>query len=166
MKAADVEILSLTIGSGGRVATLFRGNLDAVQAAVDSGLSAAEQVGQFESARVVSRPDPALMGLFGRPMPPLREAAGPHLAMGMIETRSTVALVKAVDMMLKAADVTLEGRYKVGYFLTASVVRGDVGAVKAALEAGAAEAVKYGELASVHLIAQPYESLEDRLAHT
>ena len=166
VKAADVEILSLTIGSGGRVATLFKGNLDAVQAAVDSGLSAAEQVGQFEAARVVSRPDPALMGLFGRPVPPLREAAGPHLAMGMIETRSTVALVKAVDMMLKAADVTFEGRYKVGYFLTASVVRGDVGAVKAALEAGAAEAVKYGELVSVHLIPQPYESLEDRLAHT
>jgi len=105
------------------------------------------------------------MGLFGRPTPRLRKAAGPHLAMGLIETRSTVALVMAVDRMLKAADVTFEGRYKVGYFLTASVIRGDVGAVKTALEAGAEEVKKYGELVSAHLIPQPYEALEERLAH-
>jgi microcompartment protein CcmL/EutN len=165
VKAADVRVLSLTIGSGGRVVTLFSGDLDGVQAAVSDGRAAAEEAGQLEAVRVLSRPDPATMALFGQAAPPVREPAGPHLAMGLIETRSTVALVKAVDRMLRAADVTFEGRYKVGYFLTAAVLRGDVGAVRAALEAGSAEAAQYGELVSAHLIPQPYAALEERLAH-
>ena len=165
VKAADVEILSLTIGSGGRVAALFSGNLDAVQAAVADGREAADQAGELNASHVITRPDDATLALFGVPAAPVRPAAGSHLAMGLIETRSTVALVKAVDRRLKSADVTFEGNHKVGYFLTASVIRGDVGAVKTALEVGAQEAARYGELVSAHLIPQPYDTLQDRLAH-
>jgi len=86
-------------------------------------------------------------------------------AVGLIETRSTVGLVKAMDKMLKTASVTLEGNYKVGYFLTASVIRGDVSSVRAALEVGAQEAAKYGDVAGVHLIPHPYKTLEARLPH-
>jgi microcompartment protein CcmL/EutN len=85
--------------------------------------------------------------------------------MGLIETRSTVALVKALDEMLKAADIQFEGRYKVGYFLTAGVVRGDVDSVRIALEVGAREAERHGELASAHLIPHPYPEMEARLLH-
>ena len=103
------------------------------------------------------------MACFGGSMS--RNATSRNQAMGLIETRSTVALVKAVDQMLKSADVEFEGRYKAGYFLTASVVRGDVGAVAAALKVGAAEAERYGELVSAHLIPHPFPALEERLIH-
>jgi microcompartment protein CcmL/EutN len=105
------------------------------------------------------------MACFGGSAPATGRTAVPGEAMGLIETRSTVALVKAVDEMLKAAAVRYEGSYKVGYFLTASVVRGDVGAVQAALDVGATTAVKYGELAAVDLIPYPFAALEERLPH-
>ena len=85
--------------------------------------------------------------------------------MGIIETRSTVALVRAVDQMLKAANVEYEGSYKVGYYLTATVVRGDVGAVQVAIDAGRQEAIKHGELVSAYVIPQPYGGIESRLPH-
>ena len=85
--------------------------------------------------------------------------------MGLIETRSTVALVRAVDRMLKAAAVEYEGAYKVGYYLTAAVVRGDVGAVQVAIDAGREEAVEHGELVSAYAIPQLYSGLEGRLPH-
>ena len=90
---------------------------------------------------------------------------GGNRAMGLIETRSTVAIVKAVDQMLKAADVVFDGNFKAGAFLTAGVIRGDVDAVRTALDVGAAEAAKYGELVSVHLIPNPLPDMETRLAH-
>lgn len=163
VKAAEVEIERLCIGSGGRSIALVRGALDTVRAAVEAGAAAATQVGELNAARVISRPDPQVMACFGGRMP--ERTPAPGKAMGLIETRSTVALVKAVDEMLKAAEVVYEGSYKVGYFLTASVVRGDVGAVRAALDVGAQEAARHGELVSVHLIPYPYAELEERLIH-
>jgi len=85
--------------------------------------------------------------------------------MGIVETRSTVALVRAVDQMSKAADVAYEGAFKVGYFLTAAVVRGDIGSVRIAIEAAASEASKHGELVSAHVIPQVYKGIEQRLSH-
>ena len=165
VKAAAVEIARLSIGSGGRIVALVKGALDAVQAAIEAGGEAADQVGELNAARVISRPDPQVMACFGGTVQVERPDPGTHRAMGLIETRSTVALVRAVDQMLKAAEVEYEGSYKVGYFLTASVVRGDVGAVRAALDVGAQEAVKHGELVSVHLIPYPFAELEERLIH-
>ena len=162
VKAGEVEILRLINGSGGRIAALARGSLDDVQAAINAGAEAVRRAGELENARVISRPAPEVMACFGG-VETSGRAAGK--AMGLIETRSTVALVKAVDEMLKAAEVEYEGSYKVGYFLTASVIRGDVGAVRVALDVGAVEAAKHGELFAVHLIPYPFAELEDRLPH-
>lgn len=164
-KAADVEILRLSIGSGGRIAVLVAGGLDDVQAAIAAGGPAVERVGELNSARVVSRPAPEVMACFGGSAVSVERSATRGEAMGLIETRSTVALVKALDEMLKAANISYEGSYKVGYFLNASVVRGDVGAVRVALDVGATTAVQYGELAAVDLIPLPFAAMAERLPH-
>ena len=163
LKAADVQIERLSIGSGGRITALATGHLDDVQAAVRVGAEAATALGELDASTVVSRPDPALVARFATAAEGL--GSGARQAMGLIETRSTVALVRAVDRMLKAAAVEYEGAYKVGYYLTAAVVRGDVGAVQVAIDAGREEAVEHGELVSAYAIPQLYSGLEGRLPH-
>ena len=81
-------------------------------------------------------------------------------ALGMIETRGLVASIEAADAMVKAANVTLTCKEHVGGGLVTVMVRGDVGAVKAAVDAGAAAAERVGELVSVHVIPRPHEELE------
>lgn len=81
-------------------------------------------------------------------------------ALGMIETRGLVAAIEAADAMVKAADVTLVGTEKIGSGLVSIMVRGDVGAVKAATEVGAAAAAKLGELVAVHVIPRPHTDVE------
>lgn len=81
-------------------------------------------------------------------------------ALGMIETRGLVAITEAADAMLKAADVTLVGTEKIGSGLVTVMVRGDVGAVKAAVEAGAAVAGRLGEVVAIHVIPRPHEDIE------
>ncbi len=84
-------------------------------------------------------------------------------ALGMVETKGLVPLVEAADAMVKAANVTLVGWEKVGGGLVTVMVRGDVAAVRAATDAGAAAARRVGELLSVHVIARPHPSLEEIL---
>jgi len=81
-------------------------------------------------------------------------------ALGMIETRSLIALIEASDAMVKAAKVSLVGYEKIGSGLVTALVRGDVAACKAATDAGAAAAQKIGELVAVHVIPRPHSSLE------
>ena len=81
-------------------------------------------------------------------------------ALGMVETRGLVAAIEASDQMVKAADVTLIGTEKIGSGLVSVMVRGDVGAVKASVDAGAAAAERVGELISVHVIPRPHEEVE------
>ena len=81
-------------------------------------------------------------------------------ALGMVETRGLVGAVEAADAMVKAANVTLIGREQVGSGLVTVMVRGDVGAVKAATDAGAAAASRVGELVSVHVIPRPHSEVE------
>jgi ethanolamine utilization protein EutM len=81
-------------------------------------------------------------------------------ALGMIETRGLVPLIEATDAMCKAASVELVGWDRVGSGLVTSFVRGDVAAVKAATDAGAAAAARLGEVVSVHVIPRPHEELE------
>ena len=164
VKAADVQIERLNIGSGGRITALATGHLDDVQAAVAAGVDSIEAADHLDAAAVVSRPDPELVACFAGAIEGARQGA-PRRAMGLLETRSTVALVRAVDQMLKAANVEYEGSYKVGYYLTASIVRGDVGAVRVAIDAGRQEAVKYGELVSACVIPQLYGGVEGCLPH-
>lgn len=80
-------------------------------------------------------------------------------AIGMIETKGYVAALAAADAMVKAANVTIVTREQVGDGLVAIVIRGDVGAVKAATEAGAETANQVGELVSVHVIPRPHPDL-------
>ena len=81
-------------------------------------------------------------------------------ALGMVETKGLVGAIEAADAMTKAANVALIGYEKIGSGLVTVMVRGDVGAVKAATDAGAAAAERVGELISVHVIPRPHEEVE------
>ena len=87
-------------------------------------------------------------------------------ALGMIETKGLIGSIEAADAMVKAANVTLIGKVHVGGGLVTVMVRGDVGAVKAATDAGAAAAQRIGELISVHVIPRPHVEVETMLAAT
>ena len=81
-------------------------------------------------------------------------------ALGMIETRGLVGAIEAADAMVKAAQVELLGKSQIGGGLVTVMVRGDVGAVKAATDAGAAAAEKVGELVGIHVIPRPHADVE------
>ena len=81
-------------------------------------------------------------------------------ALGMVETKGLVGSIEAADAMVKAANVHLIGKVHVGGGLVTVMVRGDVGAVRAAVEAGGAAAKRVGELVSVHVIPRPHEDVE------
>ena len=82
------------------------------------------------------------------------------IALGMVETKGLIGAVEAADAMVKAANVVLIGSEYVGGGYVTVMVRGDVGAVKAATDAGAAAAKRIGELVSVHVIPRPHENVE------
>jgi ethanolamine utilization protein EutM len=84
-------------------------------------------------------------------------------AIGMIETKGLVAAVQASDAMLKAANVTLVKQLNIGAAFVTTIIRGDVGSVRAAVDAGAAAASQAGELVCAHLIPRPEESLLDSI---
>ena len=81
-------------------------------------------------------------------------------SLGMIETRGLTAAIEAADAMVKAAEVTLVGTEKIGSGLVSVMVRGDVGAVKAAVEAGSAAAASLGEVVATHVIPRPHADVE------
>lgn len=85
---------------------------------------------------------------------------GSRDALGMVETRGFIGSVEAADAMVKAANVTLIGSEYIGAGYVTVMVRGDVGAVKAATDAGAAAARRVGELISVHVIPRPHSEVE------
>jgi ethanolamine utilization protein EutM len=84
-------------------------------------------------------------------------------ALGLIETKGLIGSIEAADAMVKAANVILIGKEYIGAGYVTVMVRGDVGAVKAATDAGAAAARRVGELVSVHVIPRPHANLEDAL---
>ena len=88
-----------------------------------------------------------------------------RIALGMIETRGLIGSIEAADAMVKAADVTLIGKVHVGGGLVTVMVRGEVGAVKAAVDAGAAAAQRVGNLISQHVIPRPHGEVEGILPH-
>lgn len=84
-------------------------------------------------------------------------------AIGMIETRGLVAAIEAADAMVKAASVSVVCQYKAGGGLISTIVRGEVGAVKAATDAGSVAANKVGDVVSVHVIPRPHDEIEPLL---
>jgi len=89
-----------------------------------------------------------------------RERLLPGEALGMVETRGLVGMIEAADAMLKTANVVLVGWEKIDAGLVTAIVRGDVGSVKAATDAGAAAARRIGELVAVHVIPNPADDVE------
>lgn len=87
-------------------------------------------------------------------------------ALGMVETKGLVGAIEAADSMCKSANVTLVGYEKIGSGLVTVMVRGDVGAVKASVDAGAAAAEKVGTVVSVHVIPRPHTDVEKILPYT
>jgi ethanolamine utilization protein EutM len=90
----------------------------------------------------------------------LKSVRMPFEALGMIETKGLIGAIEAADAMVKAANVVLVGKEYVGAGYVTVMVRGDVGAVKAATDAGAAAARRVGELVSVHVIPRPHTEVE------
>jgi microcompartment protein CcmL/EutN len=88
-----------------------------------------------------------------------------HEALGLIETRGLIGSIEAADAMVKTANVVLVGKEYIGAGYVTVMVRGDVGAVKAATDAGAAAARRVGELVSVHVIPRPHDEVERILPH-
>lgn len=91
---------------------------------------------------------------------PKGEKSMEQKALGMIETRGLVGAIEAADAMVKAANVEMIGKEMIGSGLVTVMVRGDVGAVKAATEAGAAAAKRVGEVVSIHVIPRPHDEVE------
>lgn len=87
-------------------------------------------------------------------------------ALGMIETKGLVGAIEAADAMVKSANVELVGYEKIGSGLVTVMVRGDVGAVKASVDAGAAAAEKVGTVVSIHVIPRPHSDVEKILPHS
>lgn len=168
LKAADVEFVgSNTIGAG-LTTVIVTGEVGAVKAATEAGQEAASRVGELFCVNVIARPHADL----ARIMPPKGPATGKaglpageqvpvESALGMIETNGLTASIEAADAMLKSADVTLVGQEKIGAGLVTVFVQGDVGAVKAAVEAGQNAASRIGEVVSAHVIPRPHTSVSE-----
>ena len=158
LKAADVEFIgSDTIGAG----------LTTV-AATEAGEEAASRVGELFCVNVIARPHadlarimPAKGPATGKSGLPAGEQVPLDAALGMIETNGLTASIEAADAMLKSADVSLVGQEKIGAGLVTVFVQGDVGAVKAAVEAGQTAASRIGEVVSALVIPRPHASVSE-----
>ncbi|AGM98048.1 bacterial microcompartments family protein [Streptococcus iniae SF1] len=141
---------------------MVRGDVGAVKAATDAGAAAAQRVGELISVHVIPRPHSEVELILPKNKA-IKKERGIHMnseALGMIETKGLIGSIEAADAMVKAANVTLIGKEFVGGGLVTVLVRGDVGAVKAATDAGAAAAQRVGELISVHVIPRPHSEVE------
>ncbi len=167
LKAADVEFVgSVTIGAG-LTTVIVTGEVGAVKASVEAGEEAASKVGELFARNVIARPHDDV----ARVLPPKGPATGKSSApakqvpltkaLGMIETDGFAANIEATDAMLKAAEVSLVGQEQIGAGLVTVFVQGDVGAVKAAVEAGQISASRVGEVISAHVIPRPHANVAD-----
>lgn len=168
LKAADVEFIgSDTIGAG-LTTVIVTGEVGAVKAATEAGQEAASRVGELFCVNVIARPHADLARIMPPKGPAVGKAGQPageqvpvDSALGMIETNGLTASIEAADAMLKSADVTLVGQEKIGAGLVTVFVQGDVGAVKAAVEAGQNAAMRIGEVVSAHVIPRPHTSVSE-----
>ncbi len=163
LKAANVEVVGWDKVGSAMVTTFIKGDVAAVKAALDAGAEASGRVGEVLSVHVIARPHDELTGLLPKAKKTDTKAAGAtggaSGAVGMIETKGWVGLVEATDAMGKAANVEIVKTIQIGGAFVTTIVKGDVGSVKAAVDAGAAAAGKVGELISSHVIARPHSDL-------
>ena len=170
LKSANVTFTGWqTVGSG-LVTAFVEGDVAAVKAATDAGAEAAARIGEVVSVQVISRPHDELPSFVQgnkaaakNVEAALSEETEMSEAIGLIETRGLVGLVEASDAMVKAASVELVKTVQIGGGFVTAIVRGDVGSVRAAVDAGAAAAKVVGELVSSHVIARPHDALVESM---
>lgn len=167
LKSAEVEFVgSVTIGSG-LTTVIVSGEVGAVKASVEAGQEAASRVGELFGFNIIARPHNDVEHVLPPKGPATMKPSGEGKqvaltsALGMIETCGFTANIEAADAMLKAAEVTLVGQEQIGAGLVTVFVQGDVGAVKAAVEAGQVAASRIGEVVSAHVIPRPHTSVSD-----
>jgi microcompartment protein CcmL/EutN len=169
LKAASTDFLGSVALGAGLVAVVVTGEVASVKASVEAGAEAASRVGELLCTNVIARPHedlfkvmpakgPAAGGSFENPQ---EEDAPLNSALGMIETYGYTPNIQAADAMLKAAEVTLVGQEQIGAGLVTVFVQGDVGAVKAAVEAGQESAARIGEVVSAHVIPRPHLGVKE-----
>ena len=160
LKAANVTFAGWEKVGSGLVTAFVEGDVAAVKAATDAGAAAARRVGELTSVIVIPRPHDELTP-FIQSAPAKEGDVDRTSALGLIETRGLVGLVEASDAMCKAAGVRLVKIIEIGGGYVTAVVRGDVGSVRASVDAGAAAARRVGELVSSHIIPRPHEGIID-----
>ena len=172
LKSANVSFAGWQSVGSGMVTAFVEGDVAAVKAATDAGAEAAARIGEVISVQVISRPHDELPSFVqpGNKTAPKKAAAaqvgrGDQMseAIGLIETRGLVGLVEACDAMVKAASVELVKTVQIGGGYVTAIVRGDVGSVRAAVDAGSAAAKAVGELVSSHVIARPHDALVESM---
>jgi microcompartment protein CcmL/EutN len=178
VKAAEVRLLGIETTGNENLMLRLEGRVAAVQAALAFAERRAQELGTTATVRCLSRPEPALDALIhfpnaqnplygGRdqflpadfPKPKDQPMNTDQQALGIVETQGLTAILEATDTMLKAANVTLVGKEKIGAAYVTVIVKGDVAAVKAAVEAGAKAVEGLGKLIAAHVIARPHEDL-------
>lgn len=178
IKAAHVRLLGLETTGNEQLMLRLEGDVPSVQAALAAAKIRARELGTTATTNCLARPEAALAPLLdfpnaqnplygGRdqflptdfPQPKDQIMNANEQALGIIETQGLTALLEATDTMLKAANVSLVGKEKIGAAYVTIIVRGDVAAVKAAVEAGAKAVDGLGKLIAAHVIARPHPDL-------
>jgi microcompartment protein CcmL/EutN len=161
LKAANVTFAGWVSVGSGLVTAFVEGDVGAVKAATDSGEASARKVGELTSVLVISRPHDDLPNFSGALHAPSKTVRTGHQAIGLIETKGLVGLIDASDAMCKTASVELLKIIEIGGGFVTAVVRGDVGSVRAAVDAGALACRDVGELIAVHVIPRPHDGVFD-----
>jgi microcompartment protein CcmL/EutN len=177
VKAADVHLLGIETTGNEALQIRVAGSVASVTAALAAAENRAQQLGTKTAAAVLAHPEQALDRLLHYPnsQNPLYGGRDQFLpsdypqpgqtmnetaqALGILETQGLTALLEATDVMLKAANVTLVGKEKIGAAYVTVMIRGDVAAVQAAISAGAAAVNNLGKLIAAHVIARPHQDL-------
>jgi microcompartment protein CcmL/EutN len=163
LKAASVTFTGWESVGSGFVTGIVEGDVAAVKAATDVGASAASRVGEVVGVQVIARPHDDL-SIF--PTPKTTEGGAPTeggRALGLIETQGLTAVIEATDAMCKAAGVTIVKEIEIGGGFVTVIVRGDVGSVRAAVDAGAEAAKSVGTLVAAHVIPSPHAGIYNGL---
>lgn len=178
VKSAEVRLLGIETTGNENLMIRLAGDVAAVQPALDAGERRAEEMGAKAVVKCIANPDAALLGLVhftntlnalygGRdqflpddyPKKPNEIMSAKQEALGILETQGLTAILEATDAMLKSANVTLVGKEKIGAAYVTVIVKGDVAAVTAAVDAGAKAVGQLGKLIAAHVIARPHEDL-------
>lgn len=178
VKAANVRLLGIETTGNENLMIKLEGGVAAVAAALAAAERRAEQLGAKAVIRCLANPDAAMAGLIhfpnaqnplygGRdqflpadyPQPENKIMSNKQEALGILETQGLTAILEATDAMLKSANVTLVGKEKIGAAYVTVIVKGDVAAVTAAVDAGAKAVGSLGKLIAAHVIARPHEDI-------